>query len=146
MKVRDCMCNKVYWVEPNETVNNVAKLMQEKHVGCIPVCDEGKNILGLITDRDIVLRGVACDKDTSTMPVSSLMTKTVYTITPEVEITEASKLMCDYQIKRVPVLENNAIVGIVTLGDLANNKVDDQDVSNTVEGICRWGANTKNDQ
>ena len=147
MKVRDCMCNQVYWAEPNETVKNVAKLMQEKHVGCIPICQGGKTIVGLITDRDIVLRGVACDKNTSTTPVSSLMTTDVYTVTPDAEITEVSKIMRDQQIKRVPVLENNTIVGILTLGDLANsNQVNDEQVSNTVEGICRWGQNTQNDQ
>ena len=147
MKVRDCMCNQVYWAEPNETVKNVAKLMQEKHVGCIPICQGGKTIVGLITDRDIVLRGVACDKNTSTTPVSSLMTTDVYTVTPDAEITEVSKIMCDQQIKRVPVLENNTIVGILTLGDLANsNQVNDEQVSNTVEGICRWGQNTKNEK
>ena len=147
MKVRECMNKQVYWVEPNETINNVAKLMQEKHVGCIPVCQGGKTLVGLITDRDIVLRGVACDKDTSTMPVSSLMTTNVYTVSPDAEITEVSKIMCNQQIKRVPVQENNTIIGILTLGDLANNtKINNEQVSKTVEGICRWGENTQNDQ
>ena len=50
MKVKDCMCNNIYYCLPNSTVTDCAKLMNEKHVGCIPVCDEGKNLVGLVTD------------------------------------------------------------------------------------------------
>lgn len=147
MKVKECMCNQVSCVNPQTTLNDAAKIMQNEHVGCVPVCDTNKNVVGLITDRDIVLRGVACSKNTATTPVSEIMTTKVYTVSPDAEVTEASKIMCDCQIKRVPVVENNAIVGIITLGDLTNNEnVQGQQVYQTVEGICRCGNNTKNDQ
>lgn len=147
MKVRECMCNQVECVNPQTTLGDVAKIMQQNHVGCIPVCDTGKNVVGLVTDRDIVLRGVACNKNTNTTPVSEIMTTKVYTVTPDADITEASKIMCDCQVKRVPVMENNTIIGIITLADLTNNKqVNDEQVCTTVEGICRCGENTKNDQ
>lgn len=147
MKVKECMCNQVSCVNPATTLSDVAKIMQEKHVGCIPVCDTNKNVVGLITDRDIVLRGVACNKDTNTTPVSDIMTTKVYTVAADAEVTEASKVMCDCQIKRVPVIENDVIVGIITLGDLANNQqVNGQQVYTTVEGICRCGNHTKNNQ
>ncbi len=147
MKVRECMCNQVSCVSPETTLNNVARIMQEQHVGCIPVCDTNKKIVGLITDRDIVLRGVACNKDTNTTPASQIMTTKVYTITPDAEVTEASKIMCDCQIKRVPVIENNTVVGMITLGDLANNQnVQGQQVYQTIEGICKCGNNAKNNQ
>ena len=147
MKVKECMCNEVSCVNPETTINQVAKVMQEKHVGCIPVCDTNKNVVGLITDRDIVLRGVACNKDLNTTPISEIMTTKVFSVEPEEEVTKASQIMCDCQIKRVPVIENDIIVGIITLGDLANNKgVNGSQVNSTVEGICRCGNNTKNDQ
>ena len=147
MKVRECMCNQVSCVSPETTLNNVARIMQEQHVGCIPVCDTNKKIVGLITDRDIVLRGVACNKDTNTTPASQIMTTKVYTITPDAEVTEASKIMCDCQIKRVSVIENNTVVGMITLGDLANNQnVQGQQVYQTIEGICKCGNNAKNNQ
>ena len=147
MKVKECMCNQVSCVNPQTTLSDAAKVMQQQHVGCIPVCDTTKNIVGLITDRDIVLRGVACSKDTNTTPVSEIMTTQVYTIAPDAEVTEASQIMCDCQVKRVPVIENNSIVGMITLGDLANNQdVEGQQVYQTVEGICRCGSNTQNDQ
>lgn len=144
MKVRECMCNQVSCVNPKATLSEVAQIMQQNHVGCIPVCDNNKNVVGLVTDRDIVLRGVACNKDTNTTPVSDIMTTKVYTVTPDAEVTEASKIMCDCQIKRVPVLENEAIVGIITLGDLANKE--GVETGHTVEGICKCGNNTKNNQ
>ena len=147
MKVRECMCNQVSCVKPNATLNQVAQVMQQNHVGCIPVCDNNKNVVGLVTDRDIVLRGVACNKDTNTTPVSDIMTTKVYTVAPDAEVTEASKIMCECQIKRVPVLENETIVGIITLGDLANQEsINSQQVCDTVEGICRCGDNTQNSQ
>lgn len=147
MKVKDCMCNNVACVTPQTTLSDVAKMMQTEHVGCIPVCDANKTVVGLVTDRDIVLRGVACSKNTNTTPVSEVMTTKVYTVAPDAEVTEASKIMCDCQVKRVPVIENDTIVGIITLGDLANNgQVNGTQVYTTVEGICKCGDDTKNNQ
>ena len=147
MKVRECMCAQVSCVKPETTLKDVAKMMQENHVGCIPVCDQKNSVVGLVTDRDLVLRGIACNKDTNTTPVSEIMTTNVYTVAPDAEVTEASKVMCDCQIKRVPVIENDTIVGIITLGDLANNQeVKGTQVYTTVEGICRSGDNTTNNQ
>lgn len=147
MKVKECMCTTVSCVKPETTLKDVAKVMQEKHVGCIPVCDTNNTVVGLVTDRDIVLRGVACNKDSSTTPVSDVMTCSVYTVAPDAEVSEASKIMCECQIRRVPVIENNSIVGIITVADLSNNTgVSSNQVSETVEGICRCGNNTKNDQ
>ena len=147
MKVKECMCSQVSCVKPETTLKDVAKMMQENHVGCIPVCDNKNSVVGLVTDRDLVLRGIACNKDTNTTPVSEVMTTKVYTVAPDAEVTEASKIMCDCQIKRVPVIENEMIVGIITLGDLANNQqVNGTQVYTTVEGICKCGENTKNNQ
>lgn len=145
MKVKECMCNEVACVNPNSTISDVAKLMLNKHVGCIPVCDTNKNVVGLVTDRDLILRTLACDKDIKQTPVSEVMTTKVYNVSPDAEVSEASKVMCDCQVRRLPVVENDVLVGIITLGDLANNQnVTSQEVSNTVEGICKCNQNTKN--
>lgn len=145
MKVKECMCKEVACVNPNQTVCDVAKLMLNKHVGCIPVCDNDKNVVGLVTDRDLILRSLACEKDIKQTPVSEIMTTKVYNVSPDAEVSEASKIMCECQIRRVPVVENETLVGIITLGDLANNQnVSAQEVSNTVEEICKCGQNTKN--
>ena len=139
MKVKDCMCNEVCYVTPNNTLCDCEKLMCNNHVGCIPVCDDTKNIVGLITDRDVILRTIACEKDVNKTPVSEIMTCKVCCCTSDVDIKEAEDLMCKHQIRRLPVVDdNNKIVGIITLGDLAkNNNVNNESVSNTLENICK---------
>lgn len=145
MKVRECMCNQVECVKPESTVCDVAKLMLNKHIGCVPVCNANKNIVGLVTDRDLILRTLACEKDIKHTPVSEVMTTNVYKTTPEADTKDASKIMCDCQVRRVPVVENEQLVGIITLGDLANNQnVSPEEVTVTVEGICKCGGNAQN--
>ena len=104
MKVKDCMCNDVCCVKPNTTLNQVAKLMSENHVGCIPVCDDSNQICGIVTDRDILLRAVACEKDTKNCAVSDIMTTNVCTCAEEDDMTcQMQKIKChkikleDYQ-------------------------------------------------
>ena len=143
MKVKDCMCNKVYCVTPTSTIKDCAKLMCDNHVGCIPVCDNTNTVVGLVTDGDVILRSIACDKDANTTPVSDIMTCNVCCCTPDTDIEQAEKIMSENQIRRLPVIENNKIVGIITLGDLAaNQNVDTKSVYNTLENIC--GCDEKN--
>ena len=130
MKVRDCMCNNVTWVKPNDSVCNCAKLMCDNHIGCVPVCNDAQNIVGIVTDRDIILR-------------SEIMTCKVCSCTPDTHIDEVQDLMKKNQIRRIPVMENNKIVGILTLGDLAANpNINNEEVTNTLENICN--CNKKN--
>lgn len=143
MKVKECMCNDVSCVKPEAKVCEVAKLMLDKHVGCIPVCDNNNKVVGLVTDRDLILRSLACNKDTNKTLISDVMTTKVYEISSEADISEASKMMAECQIRRIPVVDNNAIVGIISLGDLTQ-KCDKNQISSTVEGICKCGENAKN--
>lgn len=137
MKVKDCMCDKVDTIKQDETVDNCAKLMCEKHIGCLPVCDCDDKLVGILTDRDILLRNVACDKDACNTKVSEIMTTNVHCCDANTDIKEAEKLMANEQIRRIPVLENNKLVGILTLGDLAaNDDIYEEDLCETIEGIC----------
>ena len=89
------------------------------------------------TDRDILLRAVACDKDTCKTQVSEIMTTQPCSCTPNSEITEAERLMSEKQIRRIPVTQNNKVIGILTLGDLAaNQSVDQKELCDTIECIC----------
>lgn len=143
MKVKDCMCNEVLWATPNNTVQDCANMMCNQHVGCIPVCDDSKKIVGLVTDRDIILRCIACNKDPKNTPISDIMTCNPCCCTPDTDIIEVENLMSQNQVKRIPIVENNKIVGILTLGDLAaNDQVNDRGVNNTLNNICR--CNDKN--
>ncbi len=137
MKVKDCMCHNVTWCKPETLVADCAKMMCNGHIGCIPVCDNENKVVGLVTDRDILLRCVACDKDSKTIPVSDIMSCNVCCCEPNTKIEEAENLMADNQIRRIPVIENNKIVGILTLGDLANNQnISEESICDTLENIC----------
>ena len=113
--------------------------MSENHIGCIPVCDKNNSICGIVTDRDILLRCVACNKDTNQTPVSDIMTCDVCTCKENDDITNAESKMGQNQIRRLPVCDdNNKVVGILTLGDLAQNNgtIGKQEVCTTLENIC----------
>lgn len=145
MKVKDCMCCEVAYVNPDCSVEECAKLMSNNHIGCVPVCDESKKIVGLVTDRDIILRTVGCGKEIKNTPVSDIMTCNVCWCEPDIDVQEAEKIMSDNQVRRLPVIENNKVVGILTLGDLAaNTNINTEGVSITLENIC--GCDKKNAQ
>ena len=120
MKVKECMCDDVCCVKPETKIKEVAKLMSENHIGSIPVCDQNQCICGIVTDRDILLRCVACDKDTNQTSVSEIMSCNVCTCKEDDDITNAQTQMSQNQIRRLPVCNSkNEVVGILTLGDLA---------------------------
>ncbi len=145
MKVRECMSLDICSCMPSDATSDVARKMNEYHVGSLPVCDENKNVVGIVTDRDITLRCVANGKDAKSTPISEIMTTSVCCCGCETDVQDATKLMSDMQVRRIPVLENNRVVGMLTLGDLANHKnVSAKEVSDTVENICKCGCNSKN--
>lgn len=139
MKIKECMNNNVYCLKPDNTVQDCAKLMNENHVGCVPICDNQNNLVGLVTDRDVILRSIACDKDVSTTPLSEIMSTKICCCNSDVEIKEAEDLMCKNQIRRLPIVDdNNKVIGIITLGDLAkNDNINTNEVSETFETICK---------
>jgi CBS domain-containing protein len=123
-RIRDVMTLDIRSVTPASTILDAAKAMQEMDVGVLPVCD-GPNVLGIVTDRDIVVRGIALGL-TPEAPVEEVMTADVVTCAPEDDIEEVAEAMQDAQVRRIPVLdEASALVGMVTLGDLAT-RVDER--------------------
>lgn len=143
MKVKDCMCNEVIYVRPECSTEECAKLMNENHIGCIPVCDNTNKVVGIITDRDILLRTIGCGKEINNTKISDVMTCNVACCTPETDIKDAEKIMKENQVRRIPVMENNKVVGILTLGDLAkNNDITELEKSRILEDIC--SCNKKN--
>lgn len=117
MKISEIMTNRVSSVNPNSTIKEAASIMKELNVGSVPVC-EGKRPVGIITDRDIVIRNVANEGDTNT-PVSQVMSQNIVYGNPNMSDREAADLMSARQVRRLPIVENENIVGIVALGDLA---------------------------
>ncbi|MFV9510217.1 CBS domain-containing protein [Tepidibacillus sp. LV47] len=115
--LRDIMTTDVATVSLQDNAFEVAEKMEKYNVGAIPVV-EGQNVIGMITDRDLVLRGYAQKRSGSTA-IEGLMTKDVVIGTPDMSVDEAARLMAEKQIRRLPVVENGKLVGIVSIGDLA---------------------------
>ncbi len=118
MKVRDIMTKEVACVSPDCKVIEAAQLMQKHNVGSIPVCDQS-GVVGIVTDRDIVVRNIAHGKSPQETPVRDVMTGQVNTATPDMDVNDVTKMMANHKIRRIPVVENNKIVGTVALGDIA---------------------------
>lgn len=122
--VESIMTRQVATVTPDQSVQEAAQLMNEHNVGAIPVVENGK-VKGIITDRDIALRTTAQGLTPST-PVSQVMTSDVVTGAPNMSVDEAAKVMAKNQIRRLPIVQNNALCGIVALGDIATNQAYDE--------------------
>jgi CBS domain-containing protein len=113
------MTRGVQVVAPSVTLQRAAQLMDELNVGALPVC-ENKELVGMITDRDITVRATAAGLDPASYSVSEVMTEQTRWCTEEQGTEEVMKQMGDVQIRRLPVLDaNHAVVGIVSLGDMA---------------------------
>jgi len=115
--LNEIMSTNVATVSLQDNAFEVAEKMEQLNVGAIPVVD-GQNVVGMITDRDLVLRGYA-QKQSGSAPIESLMSVNVVVGTPNMSVDEAAKLMAEKQIRRLPVVENGKLIGIVSIGDLA---------------------------
>ena len=138
MKLRDVMTNPVIRINPEESVAVAARTLDRYNIGALPVCGTDGRLCGLITDRDIVTRCLAAGRDpgrtlvreimsrclaagrsASSTPVRDVMTAKVITARPDMEVALAAGLMGREQIRRLPVMENGRLCGMVSLGDLA---------------------------
>ncbi len=117
MKVKDIMTSKVATVRPADSLKQAAESMVARHCGSLPVLD-GRKIVGIVTDRDMTTKAIAQGKGPNT-PVKDVMTSDVITISPNTEGDEAADLMAHKKIRRLPVMEQGQLVGIVAIGDLA---------------------------
>lgn len=119
MKVHEIMTAHARCVSPDNTLVEAAGLMRELDVGSLPVC-ENDRLMGIVTDRDMALRGIAEGKDPNTTPISEVMTKGVVYAFADQAVEEVVRLMEGSRIRRVPVLNRGKrLVGIVSLGDIA---------------------------
>ncbi len=140
MKIRDIMTKSVITAYLDDTIEVVAGLMKEYNIGAIPVVDENSVMKGIITDRDIVIRNIAEGKDPKSEIVQNIMTTAVETVSPETDVEDAVKKMSNCQIRRVPVVEGGALVGIAALGDVAVTGNFSEEIS---ESLCEISEKRK---
>lgn len=117
--VKDVMTTNIQYCTPLDNVFEVAVKMKDYDVGAIPICEDG-HLLGMITDRDIAIRGVA-EKHPGSTKVTDIMSEKLVTVTADVSVDEAAELMATEQIRRLPVVEGKKLIGMVSLGDLATH-------------------------
>lgn len=134
MKISEMMTKAVVTVNSEDNVKVAAELMREHDIGSIPVCYDGK-IIGVITDRDIVIRTVAGGKNGTEETVRSIMTSTPVVASPDMDVKDAARIMSERQIRRLPVVREGKLVGIVSLGDFAVENNTDNCAEKALSGI-----------
>ena len=122
MKLRDIMTNPVIRIHPDESVAVAARTLAHYNIGILPVCGNDGRVCGLITDRDLVTRCLAAGRTPEATTVREVMTAQVISAAPDMEAGVAAGLMGREQIRRLPVMENGRLCGMVSLGDLAQRE------------------------
>lgn len=117
--VADVMTRDVRSMTPNDTLMQAARAMKDFNIGAIPVCDKDR-LVGMVTDRDLIVRGVAEDLDLKSAKLADIMSGDVRTVRESDDVTEVQSKMTRAKIRRMPVVDpHNHLVGIVSLGDVA---------------------------
>lgn len=120
MRCEEIMKKQVSCVGPSDNVKAAAQKMRDNELGFLPVCDDSKNVLGVITDRDITIRLVASDESASSTKVDSIMSKELVACRPEDDIDTAQKLMKEHKKSRIMCVDDDGkLVGVISLSDIA---------------------------
>jgi CBS domain-containing protein len=133
--IREVMTRSPETVESGSTAVDAAKRMKQADAGMIPVVQNGR-LVGTVTDRDIAVRVVAEGKDPQTTTVGEIASTEIVTVAPDLDLSEALKLMARHQVRRLPVVEGDAVIGVIAQADVAQ-QADERDVGKTVEQISR---------
>jgi CBS domain-containing protein len=139
-RVNEVMTKNPQCVTENDDIRRVAKLMLDCDCGAIPVVqsENDKKVIGMITDRDIVVRIVATGKDASSAKVSEAMSRGAHTVREDASLDSVYSIMAKEQVRRIPVVDNDdRIIGIVAVADVANEDEADRKLAKTVEGISQ---------
>jgi CBS domain-containing protein len=135
MKVRDIMTSEgLATATLDTTLTEIAQRMRDENVGAIPIVDDDDKLAGIITDRDIVVRAIAEGDNPEECTAEEILSEEMHTIHPDADLEEAADLMASRQIRRLPVLEDDVIVGMISLGDLAVKSEEDE-ASEALEDI-----------
>lgn len=134
IRCREIMTSNVRTATRDTSLRDVAAMMRDGDMGAIPVVDDGK-LVGIVTDRDIVVRSIADGKDASSL-VGEAMTTEIFSVSPDDFVFEAIRLMGDKQVRRIPVVdESGALAGIIAMADVALEMEDEREIAETLEEI-----------
>lgn len=121
MKVRDLMSKPVIRIHADEPVSAAARTLTHYNIGALPVCGSDGRVCGVLTDRDIVTRCLAANRSLEQTTVRDVMTAQVQSVDADADVTLAAHIMGRNQVRRLPVVENDRLCGMISLGDLANS-------------------------
>lgn len=138
--VRHVMSEELKTAKPDMTAADAAGLMRNFDVGVVPVVGEDGDLLGLVTDRDLVLRVIADREDPTEVRLADIVTRSLVTATPDMNISDARDLMAQHQIRRLPVMKEGTLVGILSLGDIALQDASKRAVGEALEDVSESPA------
>ena len=136
MQLRDVMTPNPVTVGPSATLQEAARIMRDEDTGVVPIVENGRPV-GVVTDRDIVVRAVVDGAEGARRSVRDVASSDLITVPPDMTTEQAAELMAERQVRRVLVCENDRLVGVASIGDLAVKGRDDQRMGDTLEDISR---------
>lgn len=135
MKLQELMTPNPIWISPETPVSTAARMLAKYNIGMLPVCTPQGRLRGLLTDRDIVTRCLAADRDPTQARAETVMTRRIVAGSPAMDAAVAAHLMGREQVRRLPVLENGVLCGVVSLADLARREETEIDASDALGDI-----------
>ena len=135
MKLRDIMTQSPVKIHPDESVAVAARMLTRHNIGVLPVCGTDGKLCGVVTDRDLVTRCMASQRSAEQMRVRDVMTGRVISAAPDMETGAAAHLMGREQVRRLPIVENGKLCGMVSLGDLASREESSIDAGDALSDI-----------
>jgi len=134
--IRDVMTPNPRTVGDRDSIRDVARIMKDQDTGVVPVCDDSRKIIGLVTDRDIVVRLIADGKDPMNARVNEVMTKSVRKVQEDATVDDVLSLMSSSEIRRIPVVNSkDELVGIVSIGDISTETGEQGKVGRAITDI-----------
>ena len=135
MKVKELMTDNVIAIGREETVSVAARALSRYKIGVLPVQTKDGEVCGIVTDRDIVTRCLAADRAPERTTVNEIMTTRVHSVSPDMDASLAAHMMGRQQIRRLPVVENGKLCGMLSLGDLAGQEESAYDAADAFSEI-----------
>ena len=135
MKLRDIMAHPVVRIHPEESVAVAARILARYNIGLLPVCGGDGRVCGVVTDRDLVTRCIASGRQPASTQVREVMTTQVVAVRPDMDAAAAAQLMGMQQIRRLPVVENGRLCGMISLGDLAGREETGNDAKGALADV-----------
>jgi CBS domain-containing protein len=136
MKLKEIMSQNVISIHPRESVAVAARLLAHHNIGALPVCSTDGKLCGVVTDRDLVTRCMAANRSPEQTKVQDVMTGRIVCASSDTDVAVAAHLMSREQVRRLPVIDNGQLCGMVSVGDLAGREECSYDAAEALEGIC----------